>query len=76
MKFQERNVESDAAADDSAEATADWAACFQARADCGEAQFPSVGVELRVRGHGARVAEGERLTYARILTACRAMGHR
>ncbi|OAE23021.1 hypothetical protein AXG93_3255s1000 [Marchantia polymorpha subsp. ruderalis] len=52
--FGQRNVESDAAADDFAEATADWVARFPARADCGEAQFPPVGVELGVLGHDER----------------------
>ncbi|OAE24751.1 hypothetical protein AXG93_1800s1020 [Marchantia polymorpha subsp. ruderalis] len=76
VRFQERDVESNPAADDSAEASADWAARFPAPAVCGEAQFPPVGMELRVPGHGARVAERERPTYARVLTARRAMDHR
>ncbi|OAE33875.1 hypothetical protein AXG93_248s1000 [Marchantia polymorpha subsp. ruderalis] len=51
MQFQERNVESNTAADDSAEASADWAARFPAQADCSEARFHHVGVKLRVPRH-------------------------
>ncbi|OAE29023.1 hypothetical protein AXG93_2683s1010 [Marchantia polymorpha subsp. ruderalis] len=43
--------------DDFAEASADWAACFPAQADYGEARFPLMGVELRVPGHVDNLAE-------------------
>ncbi|OAE32835.1 hypothetical protein AXG93_1409s1020 [Marchantia polymorpha subsp. ruderalis] len=66
----------DAAADDSAEATADWVARIPARADCSETQFTPVRMELGVPGYGSRVAEGQGSTYARILTAPGVMGSR
>ncbi|OAE25580.1 hypothetical protein AXG93_2982s1000 [Marchantia polymorpha subsp. ruderalis] len=47
------------AADDSAEATANWIARILARADCSETRFPLVGMELGVLGYGPRVAEGQ-----------------
>ncbi|OAE35597.1 hypothetical protein AXG93_3364s1000 [Marchantia polymorpha subsp. ruderalis] len=64
-RIQVCDVEGYAAADDSAEATADWVARIPARADCGETRFPPVGMELGVSGYDTRVAAGQGSTYAR-----------
>ncbi|OAE20167.1 hypothetical protein AXG93_1207s1010 [Marchantia polymorpha subsp. ruderalis] len=73
-RIQERDVKGYVAADDSAEATADWVARIPMRADCRETQFPPVGMELGVSRYDTRVAAGQGSTYARIPTTPRAMG--
>ncbi|OAE34641.1 hypothetical protein AXG93_3267s1090 [Marchantia polymorpha subsp. ruderalis] len=54
------------AADGSAESAADRSARIPARANCGEARFPPMGMELGMSGDGTRVAAGEESTSARI----------
>ncbi|OAE19550.1 hypothetical protein AXG93_960s1040 [Marchantia polymorpha subsp. ruderalis] len=56
-------------ADGSAESAADWSVRIPARADCGEARFPPMGMELGMSGDGTRVVAGEESTSARITTA-------
>ncbi|OAE35189.1 hypothetical protein AXG93_2947s1060 [Marchantia polymorpha subsp. ruderalis] len=66
--LQELNGQVNSAADGSAQSAADWAARISKQDIGSEAQFPPMGMELGVPGHGPRVAAGEEPTSARFPT--------